>query len=384
MDAFAFVAPVEVQFGTGTIGGLGEQVAGLGRRVFVVTDRGLVAAGVVERVTAALKKPGIEVLLFDEVEENPKDTTCVRATELCRLQGCDVIVGLGGGSPMDVAKMVACMAANPGKLPREFEGRDKVERDPLPLVLVPTTAGTASEVTFNAVITDTERVFKFAVLSKKLAPRLAVLDPALTVGKPPALTAATGMDALTHAIESYTNRTINPVADALAVKAIRLIGGALRTAVVQGQDLQARGDMLLGSMLAGLAFNMTRVGLVHAMSHPMSAHFGVPHGVANAMLLPAIMAYNLFGALERTAEIGRLLGENTAGLSPVEAGRRGVEAVRRLGEDVGIPRWLKDMGVKADRIPVMAEDTMKSGNIPVNPRLVRIQDVVDLYTQLMG
>lgn len=384
MQPFTFSVPVDLTFGVGTIATLGDKVRGLGRRVQVITDRGLVAAGVAEQVIEVLKRSGLEVVLFTEVEENPKDTTCIKATEQYLNEGCEVVIGLGGGSPMDVAKLVAIMAANPGKHPREFEGKDKFANDPKPLVHVPTTAGTASEVTYFAVVTDTERIFKFTVVSNKIPPRIAVLDPALTVGKPPGLTAATGMDALTHAIESFTNRVDNPISDAMAIRAISLIGGALRKAVVQGQDLQARSDMLLGSLLAGMAFTQTRLGLVHAMSHPISAYFGVPHGVANALLLPAVLEFNLFGAIEKTAEIGRLLGEDLSGLSSVGAGRAGVEAVRRLSDDVGIPHWLKDVGVRADKIDVMADDTLKSGNIPVNPRLVKKQDVVALYTELMG
>lgn len=383
METFSFVAPVQVTFGPGAVATLGDQVRALGRRVLVVTGQRLLAAGIVEQVTSVLARAGLEVVLFAGVEENPRDTTCMWAAEVCRQEGCAVVLGLGGGSPMDAAKLAACLAVDPGRAPRDLEGRDRVERDPLPLVLVPTTAGSGSEVSFNAVITDSEQTFKFTVSSPRLAARLAVVDPLLTLGKPPELTAATGMDALTHAIESYTNRSVHPIADTLAVQAIRLIGGALRTAVMQGQDRQARSDLLLGSLLAGMAFNFTRLGLVHAMSHPVSAHFGVPHGLANAILLPPVMEYNLSGALERTAEVGRLLGENTAGLPPVEAGRRAVAAVRRLAADVGIPRRLQDVGVRSDRIAAMARDAMKSGNIAVNPRQVCLQDVVELYAQLV-
>ncbi|HYF91003.1 MAG TPA: iron-containing alcohol dehydrogenase [Symbiobacteriaceae bacterium] len=384
MDMFTFSAPVDICFGVGVINGLGDQVKAMGKRVLLITDKGIVGAGVADTVTGVLKKAGLDVVLFTEIQENPRDTTCINAAQLCAAEGCDVVVGLGGGSPMDVAKVVAVMMTNPGKHPREFEGRDKMEKDPMPFVLVPTTAGTAAEVTYNAVIVDTERTFKFTIISKRLAPKLAVLDPQLTAGKPAGLTASTGMDALTHAIESYTNTLVNPIADALAVKAIQLIGGSLRTAVVQGQNLQARSDMLLGSLIAGLAFNMTRLGLVHAMSHPMSAYFDVPHGIANAMLLSPIMEFNMFGALDRTAEIGRLLGEKTCGLSPVDAGLKGVAAVRRLADDVGIPHWLKEVGVTADRIPEMVEQTMKSGNVLVNPRQVKPKDVAQLFSNLIG
>jgi alcohol dehydrogenase class IV len=384
MDMFSFSAPVDINFGVGAVNGLGDQVKAMGKRVLVITDKGLVGAGVAETVTNVLKKAGLDTVLFTEIQENPRDTTCIKAADLCATERCDVVVGLGGGSPMDVAKVVAVMMTNPGKHPREFEGRDKMQNDPMPFVLVPTTAGTAAEVTYNAVIVDTDRTFKFTIISKRLAPRLAVLDPVLTVGKPAGLTAATGMDALTHAIESYTNTMVNPIADAMAVKAIQLISGSLRTAVVQGQNLQARSDMLLGSLIAGLAFNMTRLGLVHAMSHPVSAYFDVPHGVANAMMLSPIMEFNLFGAMDRTAEIGRLLGESTGGLSPVEAGLKGVSAVRRLADDVGIAHYLKEVGVKADRIPEMVEQTMKSGNVAVNPRLVKPRDVAELFAKLIG
>lgn len=384
MDIFSFVAPVDLTFGPGTLNQLGEKMSAWGRRTLLITDPGLVKAGIAEQVSAVLRKAGIEPVLFSAVEENPKDTTCQQAAQLCVEQGCQSVLGLGGGSPMDVAKLVSVMAVHPGRAPRSFEGRSQIPNDPLPMALVPTTAGTAAEVTFFAVITDSDQHFKFTAVSPKLAPKIALLDPLLTMGKPPGLTAATGMDALTHAVESYTNRTVNPIADALAVRAIALVGGALRKAVAQGQDVQARTDMLLGSLLAGLAFNMTRLGLVHAMSHPMSAHFGVPHGVANALLLAPVMEYNLFGAPERTAEVGRLLGERSAATSPTEAARAGVAAVQRLADDVSIPRWLKDVGVQADRIPVMAADTMKSGNVPVNPRQVREHEVADLYARLMG
>lgn len=384
MDLFSFVAPVEITFGPGTLIQLGEKMSGWGKRILVITDPGLEKAGIAEQVSTVLQKAGMETVLFTAVEENPSDITCLKAAAVCREQGCQAVLGLGGGSPMDVAKLVAVMATHPDREPRSFEGRSQIPNQPLPLAMVPTTAGTAAEVTFFAVITDTEQRFKFTAVGPQFAPKIAILDPVLTLGKPASLTGATGMDALTHAIESFTNRTDHPIADTLAVRAIELIGSALRKAVVQGQNLQARSDMLLGSLMAGMAFNMTRLGLVHAMSHPLSAHFGVPHGVANAMLLGPVMEFNLYGALERTAHIGRLLGERSGVLSPVEAGRAGVAAVRRLADEVGIPRWLREVGVQADRIPAMAADTMKSGNIPVNPRLVLEPEVAELYARLIG
>ncbi|BDG60176.1 iron-containing alcohol dehydrogenase [Caldinitratiruptor microaerophilus] len=383
MDIFPFQIPTRLTIGPGAVSSLGEQVAAVARRALIVTDPGLVRAGVVEKVQASLSAAGVNYAVFDQVEENPSDSTCEKAAELCRAEGCQAVVGVGGGSSMDTAKVVAALMGNPGKRPQDFEGREQVERDGLPTFMVPTTAGTGSEVTFIAVITDTRRTFKMTLYSRRLAPTAAVLDPLLTLSKPPGLTAATGMDALTHAIESYTNRSYNPISDALSVRAIEMIGRHLRTAVVQGSDVEARHEMLLASLMAGMAFNFTRLGLVHAMSHPLGAHFGIAHGVANAVLLPAIMEFNLFGCIERTAHIARLLGEDTAGLSPVAAARRGVEAVRALARDVGIPERLGPLGVTADRIPAMAEDAMKSGNIPVNPRQVTANDVARLFESLL-
>lgn len=385
LSPFTYSAPVDLTFGAGTIAQLGEKLTAYGvSKALVVTDRGLVQFKVIDPVLDSLRAAGIEFILFDAVEENPKDTTTERAAATARETACDVILGVGGGSPMDVAKMVAVLVTHPGKRCQDFEGRGKVQHDPALLAMVPTTAGTASEVTFNAVITDTERKVKMVINSPKIAPRFAILDPLLTLSKPPGLTAATGVDALTHAIESYTNRTYNPIADALSTHAIRLIGRSLRTAWAQGQDLQARSDMLLGSLLAGMAFNYTRLGIVHAMSHPVSAHFGVAHGIANAILLPRVMEYNLFGAIPQTAHIAELLGEDVGGLSELEAARKGVEAVYKLNRDLGIPGSLRAVGVTEDRIPQMAKDTMVSGNIPVNPRLVTEKEIIRLYHEFMA
>lgn len=383
-QVFSYVAPVDLTFGAGTIAQLKEKVQALGAgRALVVTDPVLARLQVIAPVTDALHAAGVAPVLFTEVEENPKDTTCEAAVRVARQERCDLVVGVGGGSPMDVAKVVAVLLAHRGARPQDFEGRDRVTGEAAPLVLIPTTAGTAAEVTFNAVITDTQRQFKFTIVSRKLAPRFAILDPELTLSKPPGLTAATGIDALTHAVESYTNRMYNPIADSLSTAAIRLIGQSLRTAVVQGQDLQARSDMLLGSLLAGLAFNLTRVGLVHAMSHPLSAHFGTPHGVANALLLPRIMEYNLFGCIPQMAHVAALLGANTRGLSELEAARLGVGTLFELNRDVGIPPSLREVGADPARFPTLARDAMLSGNIPVNPRLVTEKDVLRLYQEAM-
>jgi len=256
---------------------------------------------------------------------------------------------------------------------------NKVSQPPLYTVAVPTTAGTGSEVTQYAVITDLHRQYKLTVGSPLIIPRLAVVDPELTYSLPPALTAATGMDALTHAVESYTNNVYHPLADLLAEEAIYLIGRHLRTAVANGRHVEARRQLLYASLLAGLAFNYTRLGNVHAMAHPVGGWFDVPHGVANAILLPHVMEFNLPACLERTAHIASLLGEPVEGLSLVAAARRGVEAVRQLAADVGIPANLRAVGVEATRLEEMVADALKSGNVAVNPRQTTAADIEQLF-----
>lgn len=379
--SFGFHAPGNLVFGAGAIRQLGERVHALGgRRALVVTDAMLVRAGVVEPALASLRAAGVEPVVFDGVEENPSSGTCEQGAAAYREEGCDCVVGFGGGSPMDAAKVVAVLATHGGR-PTDYEGMNRLRTDPAPLIAVPTTAGTGSEVTFNAVITDLERKFKFVIISPKVAPLAAVLDPELTLSKPPGLTAATGMDVLTHAVESYTNNVYNPFSRIMAAEAIRLVGTSLRNAVTNGRDLEGRAHMLLASVLAAYAFNLNRLGVVHAMSHPLSAHCGVPHGVANAILLTRVMAYNLPACEERTAEIAVLLGERVEGLSRLDAAHRAVGAVRRLARDVGIPATLQDVGVDPAVIPAVAADAMKSALVGINPRRTTLQDVTGLYAE---
>lgn len=381
--SFVFSAPADLCFGAGTARQTGERLQQRGlHKALVITDRMLHQLGVVGPVLESLQAHQVAYAIFDAVEENPADHTCEAAAALYRQEGCDCIVGVGGGSPMDTAKLAGVLAANGGK-PRDYEGRDRFAADPPFLVLIPTTAGTASEVTFNAVITDTAAQFKFTVFSPRIAPQLAICDPELTMTKPAGLTAATGMDALTHAVESFINNVYNPLTWTLAAKAIDLIAHNLREAIFNPGSLEARTGMLLGSTMAGMAFNITRLGNVHAMSHPLSALFGVPHGVANSILLTRVIEWNLPACVDKCAEIADLMGENTAGLSRIDRAYRGVEAIRRLSKDVGIPDSLAAVRVDAAAIPRMVEDAMRSGNVLVNPRKTSARDLQALYEWAM-
>lgn len=378
MQTFAFDAPTHLIFGSGAIAQLPEAVTGLGTRVLVISDPGVAAAGILDRVVAPIRSGGHNVEITTDVEPNPSVETTEHAAAAYRRAGCQWVLATGGGSAMDVGKAVAVLAAHQGSI-RDYEGLGKVSGPVVPLVCVPTTAGTGSEVTVFSVITDRQRKVKMTIGSPHLLPKMAVCDPDLTISMPQPLTAATGMDALTHAIECYTNTIYHPVSKTLALEAIRLIGGALRRAYANGRDLDARSKMLLASTLAAMAFTRTRLGNVHAMSHPVGAHFDVPHGVANALLLPYVMDWNLPGCLDSFPAVAEALGEDVRGLSSRAAADVALDAVRQLARDVGIPERLRDVGVTRDGLPAMTDDAMKSGNVLVNPRTTTRAEMLALF-----
>ena len=374
-----FRQPAFVRYGFGVSATAGEEVQELGStRVLIVTDKGVRGAGLVEGVLASLKKAGLDYKIFDEVESNPTTVTVERALARLRAMDADGVIAVGGGSPMDTGKAVAFLATNGGKV-ADYMGADKVKLGPLPCIAIPTTAGTSSEVTNNVVFTDPQAHLKFAVGSPNAAATRALIDPDLTLTMPPALTAATGMDALTHALESYTTKGAYDLTEVLALEAIRLIGRWLSVAVEDGQNRQARERMMMACLLGGIAFNQSRLTIVHAMSHPVSGWCGTPHGVANAILLPHVMAFNVDYAQEKFARIARALGVDTEGMSATEAAHSAVDKVRRMNEELGIPPNLSAVGVRAELVPHMTADAMKSGNVPINPRPTTYEDVVAIY-----
>ncbi|KKM09786.1 hypothetical protein SY88_16415 [Clostridiales bacterium PH28_bin88] len=379
-----FRIPTEIMYGFGSIKKLGEVATGLGaQKVLIVTDSGVRNAGLLDLVTAPLEKSGIDFEVFADVEPNPSVETVEKGQSLLKEAGCQAIVAVGGGSPLDTGKAIGLLAANGGRI-TDYEGADKVPHASLPVVAVPTTAGTASEVTINIVITDHSRNYKLTIVSPKTVARVALLDPIMTQSMPPEVTAATGLDALVHAIESFTSLMAYPVAESLALEAIRLISNNLRQAVFNGKNFTARDNMLMGSLMAGLAFNNTRLGNAHAMSHPLSAYFDIPHGVANAILIPYVMEFNVPSAPEKFALIAEAMGESTSGLNTMEAACSAVTAVTKLNRDIGIPQSLSDVGAKQNVILEMAQDAMKSGNILVNPRTTNIEDIITLYNKAFG
>nr|WP_085888040.1 1,3-propanediol dehydrogenase [Klebsiella pneumoniae] len=345
---FDYLVPNVNFFGPNAISVVGERCQLLGgKKALLVTDKGLRAIkdGAVDKTLHYLREAGIEVAIFDGVEPNPKDTNVRDGLAVFRREQCDIIVTVGG------------------------------------IVAVNTTAGTASEVTRHCVLTNTETKVKFVIVSWRNLPSVSINDPLLMIGKPAALTAATGMDALTHAVEAYISKDANPVTDAAAMQAIRLIARNLRQAVALGSNLQARENMAYASLLAGMAFNNANLGYVHAMAHQLGGLYDMPHGVANAVLLPHVARYNLIANPEKFADIAELMGENITGLSTLDAAEKAIAAITRLSMDIGIPQHLRDLGVKEADFPYMAEMALKDGNAFSNPRKGNEQEIAAIFRQ---
>ena len=384
IKAFEFKVPTRIQFGVSLIDSLGEEVKALKmQRVLLVTDRGVVNAGLLERVTRVLDTSAIDYTVFDTVEANPTTTTVHNGAEIFRKNKCDGLVAVGGGSPIDAAKGIGVQATHEGDI-MDYSRRvgKPVQNITPPLVAIPTTAGTGSEVTWVSVLVDPKDKVKIVVPSPYLAANVAIVDPSLTVSLPPAVTAYTGMDALTHAIEAYVSLKSQPIADSLALQAVQLISSSLREAVGNGDNLAARTSMLLASTMAGMAFVNASVGLVHAAAHALGGFFNIAHGIANAVMLPLVMRLSLIGNPGKYADIAAAMGENLEGLSEMEAARGAVFAVQSLAADIGIPQDLKQLGADSARISDLVEETMnQSGSYPFNARKVGKREIVQLFEQ---
>ncbi len=389
---FTFHTAGQLIFGRDAVMQLGEVARRIGAaRIFVVTDTALVRAGVVERVCQPLVAANVTLDVFDGGLPEPPLTLGDECVARARQFGAQAVLGLGGGSNMDLAKITATVLTHGGST-RDYIGDDQIKGPILPLICVPTTAGTGSEVSGAAVLTDAGRAMKVGILSNYLRPSLALVDPLLTVSCPAKVTADSGVDALTHAIEAYTavdnedfplpagERTIyqgrHPFGDMLAERAIQLVGANLRQVVANGQDLAAREAMALGATLAGMAFSNVGVAVVHALEYPIGGATHCSHGAGNGLLLPFVMRFNLAARVSRFARIAELLGEDVRGLDEQTAAESSIAAVERLKIDIGIPRRLRDLGVTRDQIPVFAEKAFAVKRIlRVNPRPVTARDL---------
>lgn len=378
MNEYSFSIPQDIIVGKGSLKKLPDVAAKLGgKHGFIISGPHLNKMGVVKTCADMLQNAGIPTDAFTETEGNPSVETVDKATAAFKESGADFIIALGGGSPMDVAKAVGVVAKYGGSI-TEYEGGGKVPGDIVPLIAIPTTAGTGSEVTAFSVITDHSRNYKLTVFSYKLIPAYAILDPEMIATAPVSVAAACGIDALVHALEAYISKAASPFSDAMAEKALELIGANIRRYVADRTDLEAAEGMLTGSLFAGIAFSWARLGDVHAMSHPVSAFFNVPHGVANAILLPTIVEYNALADHGKYLKIYNTISKIPAYADEFEPMML-VELLEELNEQLGIPASLSEVGVTEDKFDAMADDAMKSGNIAVNPRSTTKKDVLALY-----
>jgi alcohol dehydrogenase class IV len=370
--------------GPGSIQGIGERIRARGcKKPCIVTDPGLVESGIVERIEKLLRDSGLESARFDQVEADPKYEIVNKVTAFLTENKADLVIGLGGGSSLDIAKISAAMVANQGNV-EEYFGIELLARKGLDLILVPTTAGTGSEVTPIVILSDEKNKLKKGIVSSHLFPDLAILDPELTLGLPPQVTAATGMDALIHALEAYTSVNAVPMTDMFATRAITMIADNLRTAYANGGNLQARSGMLEGSMLAGVAFANAGVTAVHAFAYPIGAEFHIPHGVANTIMLIPVMEFNTVGNLDRFARLAGYLGQNTEGLNKRQAAASAVQAVRDLAEDLQVPSRLRDYGVQENDISALAQGVMQVTRLLANnPRKLQLQDAEEIYRRAL-
>ena len=382
MKEFSFSIPQDIIVGKGSLAKLPEVAKKLGgSHGFIISGPHLNKKGIVRSCADALESVGIKVDAYTETEGNPSVETVDKATNAFKESGADFIIALGGGSPMDVAKAVGVVAKYGGSI-TEYEGGGKVPGDIIPLIAIPTTAGTGSEVTAFSVITDHSRNYKLTVFSYKLIPSYAILDPELLTTAPVSVAAACGIDAMVHALEAYISKDASPFSDAMAEKALELIGKNIRRYVADRTDIEAAEGMLAGSLFAGIAFSWARLGDVHAMSHPVSAFFNVPHGVANAILLPTIVEYNALADYGKYLKIHNYISKTPVLENEFEPFML-VDLLEELNGQFGIPASLGEVGVTADKFDAMAEDAMKSGNIAVNPRSTTKQDVLFLYEKAL-
>ncbi|GAW92796.1 iron-containing alcohol dehydrogenase [Calderihabitans maritimus] len=370
--------------GRGSLARISDEVKNLGAtKILVVTDPILSKSGLVERVREALVPAGLEVGLFSEVEPEPSLEIVMKCQQAIKESGCDLLIAVGGGSSIDVAKAASVLATNGGKI-RDYIGVNLVPNPGIPVIAVPTTAGTGSEVTPIAILSDVDEEVKKGMVSSYLIPRVAIVDPELTVTMPPHITAATGMDALTHAVEAYISVNATTITDVLALEAIRLISRNLRTAVANGQDMEARSNMAMASLLAGIAFANAGVAAVHALAYPLGAQFHVPHGVANSVLLPYVMEFNLLGVLTKFKTMAMAMGERVEELSDRMAADKFIESIKQLATDVRVPLHMRELGVTAEAIPGMAESAIKITRLLANnPRRLTVDEIKEIYERAL-
>lgn len=386
----SYFLPPRIEFGRGAIGNLGVYVGSFdGKKPLIATDAGVVRAGILSKAVESLESASMQYTIFDEIEPNPTDVMVLKGLEVFRAHACDVVIAIGGGSVMDAAKAIRLLSTHEPPLERYYldgGGVGNITGNLPALISVPTTAGTGSEVSQAAIITDTtlrttDRWRKRALVSPHMMSSLALLDAELTLGMPPALTAATGMDAVTHGIEAYVATRYHPISEGIALQTLRMLGRNICRAYHHGDDIEARGEMLLAASMAAVSFQKG-LGAVHSLAHQLSSkEANIPHGVANAILLPHVMAFNLPYAVDSYAEVAAALGVRTSGMSKEDMAHAAIAKIHALNIELGMPDGLGDAGLKQQHIPKLAKDAMLDHCYKVNPRPCSEADMNQLYNE---
>jgi alcohol dehydrogenase class IV len=380
-QTYQFKTPSVIVNGPGAAKEVGSFAKGLGKKALIVTDVALEKIGLLNDIKNSLEMAGISFAIYDKVVTEPTMDFAEEGLKIFKEVQAEFLIAVGGGSPIDAAKGIAALATNPGKM-SDFAGANKIPRPGAPLIAIPTTAGTGSEVSQFTIITDTTRDVKMLIASLNIMPRVALVDPLMTLTMPQKITAATGLDALTHAIEAFVSVKAQPITDTLALQAIRFIAGNIRQAWSNGDNVEARTNMMIGALQAGMAFSNSSVALVHGMARPIGAYFHVPHGISNAALLPTVIEFSIPGNPKRYAEIAEAMGEITEGLSVLDAAYLAADAVERLNIDLKVPT-LRELGVEEKKfnsvVEQMAADSIASGSPGNNPRKATKGEIVEVY-----
>ena len=382
-----YFLPSRIEFGDGAIQNLGEHVKAFdGKKPLLVSDIGIINAGILAKAIDALEASGLLSATYADIEPNPTDISITHGVEVYKSEACDVVIAVGGGSVMDAAKAIRLLTSRAPPLEPYYAdvgGVERIRGDMPPLICVPTTAGTGSEVSQGAIITDTSlsttnRWRKRAIVTPFNMSDIALLDPEITLGMPPALTAATGMDAITHGIEAYVATKYHPIAEGVALQALRMLSANILKVYYDGGDVTARGEMLFGSCMAAFSFQKG-LGAVHSLAHQLSTDAPIPHGVANAILLPPVMEFNFSHATEKYAEIARALGIDTSGMDSSEAARAAIDKIRAFNTELNMPTGLGDAGLDQKKIPKLGADAMLDHCHKFNPRVCTEEDMVALF-----
>ena len=381
--SYTFFMPNVSLMGPGCVKKIAEEITSRGlKKALIVCGKRSSKSEEFKGVTDLLKEHNIEYVVYAGSQPNPTVTNVMDGVDILKENDCDFVISYGGGSPHDCAKGIALVATNGGNI-KDYEGINKSSKPQLPLISINTTAGTASEMTVFSIITDEERHVKMAIVDKNVTPILAVNDPELMVSMPKSLTAATGMDALTHAVEAYVSKASTPITDACAQKAIELISNNLRDAVKDGNDIEARDMMAYAEYLAGMAFNSASLGYVHAIAHQLGGFYNLPHGVCNAILLPEVQVFNSQVSKNKLRDIAKFMGVDTSNMNEEEGANACIKAIRKLSKDIDIPLGLRELGVKEEDFDTLADNALKDACGLTNPIPATHQDIKDILTKSM-